>query len=46
VHVPTILVGFGVPDGGLHSPNEKNKSENYCMGIMTIAHFFEPHGQA
>ena len=26
---------------GLHSPNEKYRVENYFLGIMTIAHFFE-----
>jgi acetylornithine deacetylase/succinyl-diaminopimelate desuccinylase-like protein len=42
--IPTILMGFGLPDDGLHSPNEKYKLENYYMGIMTIAHFFEQYG--
>jgi acetylornithine deacetylase/succinyl-diaminopimelate desuccinylase-like protein len=43
--IPTILMGFGLPDDGLHSPNEKFKIENYFLGIMTIAHFFEQYGQ-
>jgi len=43
--IPTILMGFGLPDDGLHSPNEKYKIENYYLGIMTIAHFFEQYGQ-
>jgi acetylornithine deacetylase/succinyl-diaminopimelate desuccinylase-like protein len=43
--IPTILMGFGLPDDGLHSPNEKYKVENYYLGIMTIAHFFEQYGQ-
>ena len=42
---PTILMGFGLPDDGLHSPNEKYKVANYYAGIMTIAHFFEQYGQ-
>jgi acetylornithine deacetylase/succinyl-diaminopimelate desuccinylase-like protein len=42
--IPTILMGFGLPDDGLHSPNEKYKIANYYMGIMTIAHFFEEYG--
>src|SRR4051812_33949438 len=42
--IPTILMGFGLPDDGLHSPNEKYKIENYYTGIMTIAHFFEQYG--
>ncbi|HXS96514.1 MAG TPA: dipeptidase [Candidatus Limnocylindrales bacterium] len=44
--IPTILMGFGLPDDGLHSPNEKYKIDNYYKGIMTIAHFFEQYGSA
>jgi len=43
--IPSILMGFGLPDDGLHSPNEKYKIANYYAGIMTIAHFFEQYGQ-
>ncbi len=43
--IPTILMGFGLPDDGLHSPNEKYKIANYYAGIMTIAHFFEQYGK-
>ncbi len=43
--IPTILMGFGLPDDGLHSPNEKYKIANYYSGIMTIAHFFEEYGK-
>jgi acetylornithine deacetylase/succinyl-diaminopimelate desuccinylase-like protein len=46
LHIPTILMGFGLPDDGLHSPNEKYNVENYYKGIMTIAHFFEEYGRA
>jgi acetylornithine deacetylase/succinyl-diaminopimelate desuccinylase-like protein len=44
LHIPTILMGFGLPDDGLHSPNEKYKIENYFTGIKTVAHFFEQYG--
>jgi acetylornithine deacetylase/succinyl-diaminopimelate desuccinylase-like protein len=43
--IPTILMGFGLPDDGLHSPNEKYKVSNYYAGMMTIAHFFEQYGK-
>lgn len=43
--IPTVLMGFGLPDDGLHSPNEKYALENYYKGIMTIAHFFELYGK-
>jgi acetylornithine deacetylase/succinyl-diaminopimelate desuccinylase-like protein len=46
LRVPTILMGFGLPDDGLHSPNEKYRLGNYYTGIMTIAHFFEQYGAA
>lgn len=42
--IPTVLMGFGLPDDGLHSPNEKYKIENYYLGIATIARFFEQYG--
>ena len=43
--IPTILMGFGLPDDGLHSPNEKYKVANYYAGIMTVAHFLEQYGR-
>jgi acetylornithine deacetylase/succinyl-diaminopimelate desuccinylase-like protein len=42
--IPTILMGFGLPDDGLHSPNEKFAVENYYKGIATVAHFLEQYG--
>ncbi len=42
--IPTILMGFGLPDDGLHSPNEKYCLANYYTGIMTVAHFLELYG--
>lgn len=44
LNIPTILMGFGLPDDGLHSPNEKYKLSNYYAGIVTIAHFLEQYG--
>ncbi len=43
--IPTILMGFGLPDDGLHSPNEKYNIRNYYDGIRTLAHFFEEYGK-
>lgn len=42
--IPTVLMGFGLPDDGLHSPNEKYRIENYYLGIRTIARFLEEYG--
>ena len=41
--IPTVLMGFGLPDDGLHSPNEKYKLENYYTGIRTIANFLQQY---
>jgi len=43
--IPTVMMGWGLPDDGLHSPNEKYKIDNFYNGIMTIAHFFEQYGK-
>jgi acetylornithine deacetylase/succinyl-diaminopimelate desuccinylase-like protein len=43
--IPTILMGFGLPDDGLHSPNEKYRVSNYYQGIGTIAHFLDEYGR-
>ncbi len=45
IGIPTILMGFGLPDDGLHSPNEKYNIRNYYDGIRTIAHFLEEYGK-
>jgi acetylornithine deacetylase/succinyl-diaminopimelate desuccinylase-like protein len=43
--IPTILMGLGLPDDGLHSPNEKFKVDNFYLGIRTVAGFLEKYGQ-
>jgi len=45
LRIPTILMGFGLPDDGLHSPNEKYRIENFYIGIKTVARFLESYGQ-
>ena len=44
--IPTVLMGFGLPDDGLHSPNEKYRISNYYEGIRTIAYFLNEYGNA
>jgi len=43
--IPTVLMGFGLPDDGLHSPNEKYRISNYYLGIRTVAHFLDQYGR-
>ncbi len=43
--IPTVLMGFGLPDDGIHSPNEKFCLDNYYKGIMTVSHFPQQCGQ-
>lgn len=46
LHIPTVLMGFGLPDDGLHSPNEKYRISNYYTGIRTIARFLDRYAQS
>ena len=41
----SILMGFGLPDDNLHSPNEKFNLPTYYRGIETFIHFFVKIGQ-
>jgi acetylornithine deacetylase/succinyl-diaminopimelate desuccinylase-like protein len=44
LRVPVILMGFGLPDDNLHSPNEKFSLDCFYRGITTSIHFM--HGLA
>ncbi len=37
--IETVLMGFGLPDDRLHSPNEKFHVPNFYQGIETSIHF-------
>ncbi len=39
--IPSILMGFGLPDDGLHSPNEKFHLPNFHSGIDTVERFLQ-----
>jgi len=43
--IPTVLMGFGLPDDGLHSPNEKYRISNYYGGIKTIGYFLDEYAK-
>jgi acetylornithine deacetylase/succinyl-diaminopimelate desuccinylase-like protein len=44
--IETILMGFGLPDDRLHSPNEKFHLPNFYKGIETVVHFMRILGVA
>jgi len=44
--IETVLMGFGLPDDRLHSPNEKFHLPNFYRGIETIIHFFTLLGKS
>jgi acetylornithine deacetylase/succinyl-diaminopimelate desuccinylase-like protein len=40
LEVPCVLVGLGLSDDRLHSPNEKFDLDNFFHGILTSAYFY------
>jgi acetylornithine deacetylase/succinyl-diaminopimelate desuccinylase-like protein len=43
--VPSVMMGFGLPDDNLHAPNEKFHIPNFYRGIESIIRFFEKLGE-
>jgi acetylornithine deacetylase/succinyl-diaminopimelate desuccinylase-like protein len=43
--VPSVMMGFGLPDDNLHAPNEKFHIPNFYRGIESIVRWFEIVGQ-
>jgi acetylornithine deacetylase/succinyl-diaminopimelate desuccinylase-like protein len=43
--IPSVMMGFGLPDDNLHAPNEKFHIPNFHHGIETICLFFEKLGE-
>lgn len=41
LEIPTLLMGFGLPDDRLHSPNEKFSIGNFYKGIRTSIYFMD-----
>jgi acetylornithine deacetylase/succinyl-diaminopimelate desuccinylase-like protein len=39
--IPSVMMGFGLPDDNLHAPNEKFHIANYYRGIESIVRFME-----
>ena len=43
--IPSVLMGFGLPDDNLHAPNEKFHLPNFYRGIEAVAGYLERLGQ-
>jgi acetylornithine deacetylase/succinyl-diaminopimelate desuccinylase-like protein len=43
--IPSVMMGFGLPDDNLHAPNEKFHLPNFFRGIESIARYLELLGQ-
>ena len=41
LRVPILLLGFGLSDDRLHSPNEKFNISNFFGGIKAVVHFLD-----
>jgi acetylornithine deacetylase/succinyl-diaminopimelate desuccinylase-like protein len=42
--MPTVMMGFGLPDDNLHAPNEKFHLANFHRGIESSVRFFSRLG--
>jgi acetylornithine deacetylase/succinyl-diaminopimelate desuccinylase-like protein len=43
--LPSVMMGFGLPDDQIHAPNEKFNLENFKLGIESLIRFLEEAGQ-
>ena len=43
--IPSVMMGFGLPDDNLHAPNEKFHLPNFYRGIEAIARYLEIVGK-
>ncbi|MGA2436101.1 MAG: M20/M25/M40 family metallo-hydrolase, partial [Bryobacteraceae bacterium] len=43
--IPSVMMGFGLPDDNLHAPNEKFYLPNFYRGIEAVARYLEILGQ-
>ena len=45
LNLPSVMMGFGLPDDNLHAPNEKFHLKNFELGIESIIRFMEEAGR-
>jgi acetylornithine deacetylase/succinyl-diaminopimelate desuccinylase-like protein len=43
--LPSVMMGFGLPDDNLHAPNEKFHLKNFELGIESLIRFLEEVGK-
>ncbi len=43
--LPSVMMGFGLPDDNLHAPNEKFNLKNFELGIVSLIRFLEEAGK-
>lgn len=43
--LPSVMMGFGLPDDNLHAPNEKFNLKNFELGIESLIRFLEGVGR-
>jgi len=43
--MPSVMMGFGLPDDNIHAPNEKFHLKNFELGIESIVRFLEEAGR-
>jgi acetylornithine deacetylase/succinyl-diaminopimelate desuccinylase-like protein len=43
--IPTILTGFDLPDGNIHSPNERFRVDHIALGVETAKELFRTLGE-
>ncbi len=43
--MPSVMMGFGLPDDNIHAPNEKLALKNFELGIESVVRFLEEAGR-
>ena len=43
--LPSVMMGFGLPDDNIHAPNEKFHLKNFELGIVSLIRFLEEVGR-
>ena len=43
--IPSVMMGFGLPDDNIHAPNEKFHLPNFYRGIVAVSRYLEMLGE-